>query len=275
MNDRLRLIKHFWFFATIVVVLFVLSKLSADDQKQKDASSKTGSPDSSKTASPQSRDDAKKALTELQYLVGEWRGAGQLKRGSSAGSWSETMSWAWHFEKDSTELRATIKDGKFYSALAIMPDKKANQFLLTATLLDGKATEKFSGAKDEKGNLTLTRVKELGPDKKPLSFPADRPTRITIRPAAENQRVAILYERSQGESFSRIAEVGSTRVGGNFAAGSGGPECIVTGGAGTISVSYKGKTYFVCCSGCKEAFNADPEGIIKEYNERLAKGNKK
>lgn len=252
--------------AVIVLAMIVLSSLSADDQKQSGAS---------KIDLPQNLEEAKKALTSLQYLVGEWRGAGQLKRGSSVGSWPETMTWAWHFEKDSTELRATIKDGKYYSSLAIAPDKKPNQFQLAATLPDGKTKDNFSGVRDENGSLTFVRGKEIGPDKKPLPIPADRPSRITIRPAAENQRVAILYERSQGESFSRIAEVGSTRVGGNFAAGSGGPECIVTGGAGTISVSYKGKTYFVCCSGCKEAFNADPEGIIKEYQERVAKGKKR
>jgi YHS domain-containing protein len=41
------------------------------------------------------------------------------------------------------------------------------------------------------------------------------------------------------------------------------PECIVTGGAATIKVSYMGKEYFVCCSGCRDAFNETPEKFIK------------
>jgi YHS domain-containing protein len=33
-------------------------------------------------------------------------------------------------------------------------------------------------------------------------------------------------------------------------------------------VKYKGQTYYVCCTGCKQAFEDDPEGVIKEAAER-------
>jgi hypothetical protein len=33
----------------------------------------------------------------------------------------------------------------------------------------------------------------------------------------------------------------------------------------------KGKTYYVCCSGCRSEFNANPEKYIKEYEEAKAK----
>ncbi|MCP4510175.1 MAG: YHS domain-containing protein, partial [Fuerstiella sp.] len=46
---------------------------------------------------------------------------------------------------------------------------------------------------------------------------------------------------------------------------------VVTGGLGTIAVSYKGKKYYVCCQGCVQAFNDDPETIIAEYNASLKK----
>jgi YHS domain-containing protein len=36
-------------------------------------------------------------------------------------------------------------------------------------------------------------------------------------------------------------------------------------------VLYKGKTYYVCCSGCRDAFKDDPEKYIKEFEERKAK----
>jgi YHS domain-containing protein len=38
--------------------------------------------------------------------------------------------------------------------------------------------------------------------------------------------------------------------------------CIISQGLGTISVSHNGKTYWVCCTGCKAAFDADPEKWI-------------
>ena len=41
-------------------------------------------------------------------------------------------------------------------------------------------------------------------------------------------------------------------------------ECVVSGGLGTMKVMHKGETYYVCCSGCRDAFNDDPEKFIKE-----------
>jgi len=57
-----------------------------------------------------------------------------------------------------------------------------------------------------------------------------------------------------------------------FVAGDGKPECIVSGGAGTIAVTFQGQTYYVCCSGCRAEFNETPEKYIKEFQ---AKKNKK
>ncbi len=31
-----------------------------------------------------------------------------------------------------------------------------------------------------------------------------------------------------------------------------------------MRVTYNGKEYYVCCSGCREEFKADPEKYIKE-----------
>ena len=44
--------------------------------------------------------------------------------------------------------------------------------------------------------------------------------------------------------------------------------CIVTEGKGTSKVSYKGKTYWVCCSGCRDAFLDDPEGVLADARQR-------
>jgi hypothetical protein len=52
-----------------------------------------------------------------------------------------------------------------------------------------------------------------------------------------------------------------------------GPECVVSGGLGTSKVSYMGKDYFVCCSGCRDEFRANPEKYVKEW-ERKAKDGK-
>ena len=77
------------------------------------------------------------------------------------------------------------------------------------------------------------------------------PARISLRLVAEGDRMVTLYERRvpttdpATERFARIAEVGSTRKGGNFGKGTSFPECVVTGGHGEITVEYKGQKYFV------------------------------
>ena len=67
----------------------------------------------------------------------------------------------------------------------------------------------------------------------------------------------------------KLYQVGATKEGEAFAGGSSGPECIVSGGLGTMKVSYKGKTYYVCCSGCRDEFNANAARYVKEYEAKL------
>jgi YHS domain-containing protein len=38
-----------------------------------------------------------------------------------------------------------------------------------------------------------------------------------------------------------------------------------------MQVTHKGKTYYVCCSGCRDAFRDEPEKYIREYEESLKK----
>jgi YHS domain-containing protein len=38
-----------------------------------------------------------------------------------------------------------------------------------------------------------------------------------------------------------------------------------------MPVTYKGKTYYVCCTGCRDAFKENPEKYIKEFEESKKK----
>ncbi|MBU6293541.1 MAG: YHS domain-containing protein, partial [Planctomycetes bacterium] len=40
---------------------------------------------------------------------------------------------------------------------------------------------------------------------------------------------------------------------------------------GTSTVSYKGETFYVCCSGCRDAFNENPEKYVKEFKAKKGK----
>src|SRR5262249_23616514 len=73
-------------------------------------------------------------------------------------------------------------------------------------------------------------------------------------------------------AFTRVYQVGATKKGVPFArAGDTWPEGVVSGGRGTMAVSHKGKTYCVCCSGCRAEFRDNPEKYIKEFEARKAK----
>ena len=74
--------------------------------------------------------------------------------------------------------------------------------------------------------------------------------------------------------FAMVWKVGATKEGESFATGDGGPECIVSGGKGTIAVAYQGKTYHVCCSGCRGEFLESPQKYIAEYEAKKAKKTK-
>ena len=50
----------------------------------------------------------------------------------------------------------------------------------------------------------------------------------------------------------------------SIAGGTKKPECIVSGGAASIAVQYGGKTYYVCCSGCRDEFLASPEKYVNK-----------
>ncbi len=203
----------------------------------------------------------KQALSSLQDFVGEWKGVGQPKRGSSDGAWTEQAAWAWHFDKDRAELRAEITDAKYYRQLQLRPTEKPDEFQLIATPAGEGEPDRFSGALDKDKQLVLTAQ----------NAQADRPARISFRLVAGGDRLIVLYERrTAGNDYARLAEVGATRKGSAFANAAGYPECVVTGGRGTIAVEHQGKTYYVCCTGCRDAFREDPETVLAEYRERKA-----
>jgi len=207
------------------------------------------------------RRSPREALQAFHDLIGSWRGTG-LPEGSRAekqrGAWNETIRWEWQFKKEDAWLKVVFDKGKHWAdgELRYLPDR--DLFQLTLRTPD-KETRRFEGPLKER-TLTLER--------------ADADTgemqRLVFRLLHDNRYLYQYEVKAAGKaSFKRLYEVGATKEGVPFAtAGTGGPECIVSGGLATIKVSYKGQTYYVCCSGCKDAFLEDPEKFIKEHNDK-------
>jgi len=207
----------------------------------------------------------KEKLAEFNDLIGGWRGVGMPQRGSRKGNWGETARWKWDFSKNGVALWYDIKDSKLMTSARLTYDLKDGVYKLHGVFAD-KTERDYTGKlqKPERGDGPDLLVLESQPDQDGYVY------RITVTRLNE-KRTLVLHEkrRSAQSFFFRIAEVGYTRKGTSLAGpGSTGPECIVTGGGADIKVTYQGKTYYVCCSGCKQAFDDDPAGIIAEAAER-------
>lgn len=218
-----------------------------------------------KSTSPtKTKSAAKEALMPFQDLVGGWVGTGQPKRNSTSGAWREKAEWRWKFAGEQVALEYAVEEGKLLKSALVSFDPKSKSFRLK--------TVELGAAKDQ----TIEREYLGEPNGNKLVF--DTPAkegaegrRITITRLNEKRTLVLFEQRGAGQNFfNRIAEVGYTREGTRLAeSDQTGPECVVTGGAGTIKVSFKGETYWVCCTGCRDAFNDDPEGVLADYRKKL------
>jgi YHS domain-containing protein len=207
---------------------------------------------------------AREALKPFNDLVGSWNGTGEPE-GTRAekikGFWTETIDWEWQFKGDDASMKLTFDKGKYFAAgeLRYVPDKKV--FRLSATTPE-KKTLIFEGPLEGK-RLTLER-----------QDPATKETQRLVFTFLHANRHLYRYEvkKDDSVSFAKQYQVGATKKGVPFATGGDSyPECIVSGGRGTIAVMYKGKTYYVCCSGCRDEFKDNPEKYIKEFEAKQKK----
>ncbi len=211
-----------------------------------------------------SRQRQKEELTEFNSLIGGWRGVGMVKRNSSRGAWRETADWVWEFRDDKVAVRCVIEKGKVLKAGTITFNPSTEKLKLLADFSEGQSGI-FTG---QWNNNKLILLAENTDNQTPLDV-----QRVTITRLNDKRTLMLFERRPPGQTqYSRIVEVGYTREGVRLAyEGASDPICIVTGGKGTMRVSYQGKDYYVCCTGCKQAFDDDPAGIIAEYQASLKK----
>jgi hypothetical protein len=206
---------------------------------------------------------AKEALQALNDFIGTWKGSGgpNKPRPEPNEIWNETVDWAWRFKSDDAWLTLSIKNGKHFQSaeLRYLPAKEVYQ--LTAVAKDGQKLVFTGKLKDE--ILTLERV----------DAPKKETQRIVMNLAGDGVRFIYRYEHKQtGRSlFVRDYQVACTKEGESLASQGPKKECVVSGGLGKIAVDYKGTTYYVCCTGCRDAFQENPEKYIKEFEAKKAK----
>lgn len=179
----------------------------------------------------------REALRPFNHVIGRWKGTGITKgtrEDGQAAFWTEHMDWTWRFKGDDAWLEVDFSLSKNFTSgeLRYLPDRKLFQF--TVKTPDKKELV-FQGKLDDK-RLELFRDDPAKKEKQQLA----------IRLLHNNRFLYSFAVLPQGRTiYKQIYQVGATKEGEAFAS-SGGPECIVSGGLGTMAVTHDGKTYYVC-----------------------------
>lgn len=199
-------------------------------------------------------------LQELQDFIGTWEASGgpDGKKGSVKGNWKETLQWNWRFKGDDAWLNLEVQGGKVFEGGDLRWDAGKKAYVLKAKLPGGK-TQIFEGS-FKKDILTLEHLDKATNER----------TQISMNTAAEGVRLIYRVKKATGggKLFAPVYLVQGNREGESLAAKESKQVCVVSGGAGTMPVSHKGETFYVCCSGCRDAFNENPEKYIKEFKAK-------
>jgi len=211
-------------------------------------------------AAEPAKPDPREALKPFQSLVAPWREVGTpagTREEKQKGFWTATVKWEWQFKDGDAALVAKVDGGKLFTSAELRPAKDGRYRLTIETPTKEKLD--FEGEyKNER--LTVERVDDKTKETQRFMFRF-----------LHNNRITYVYEtKADGKTmFVNKFDVGWTSQAEPFAnAGSTDPECVVSGGKGTIPVSHKGKTYYVCCTGCRDEFKENPEKYIAEFEAK-------
>lgn len=219
-------------------------------------------------------------LKPLQVMLGNWRGTTRKEyEGFKA---VDNHEWVWDLQGDPSRPALSVSSDKspYVRSAKLTWDPSNSKFLLTATDADGVTREYAGDYTDPVREVT-------GPDDKlhrvfrlELTQTADSAEQtggetwqIAFAQQENNRYLLEVAKRRGNAAFRRYDTVSTQREGTSFALSDsdyGEKTCIISQGLGTTAVSYKGKTYWVCCSGCKAAFEEDPETWIARAEKRAA-----
>jgi YHS domain-containing protein len=206
---------------------------------------------------------AMEGLRELSEFIGGWKGSGsnKLKPSRTDPFWAEKIDWSWRFKGDDVWLGITTDGGKFMKTgeLRYLPGKSVYQ--LTAHTPEGKDLVFEGTYKDEK--LVLTRT-DAG---------TKEVQQVKMNTAAEGIRFVYQVERKSpgGTIWKSEFAVATTKLGESLSKTEKVNECVVSGGKGTTAVTFGGETFYVCCSGCADAFKENPKKYVDEFKAKKAK----
>ncbi len=242
--------------------------------------SSPASPQSAATASPAESDQAANreallsAMMPVQIMLGTWRGITQREIGDFKGI--DQPEWVWDFQTNRDQPAMVMKssEGPYFREARLTYDVVAQVFRLTTTdaeqsqrMFEGQFTQQPEDVQGDDKKLHRTYKLEL--TEVDPADPKDQ-WQVVFNHQENNRYLMELY-RKTGSTFRRFETVATQREGTSFALNDedyGERTCVISGGLGTIQVSYQGKSYWVCCTGCQAAFNEDPATWIAEFEAK-------
>jgi hypothetical protein len=209
-------------------------------------------------------------LQPLQVLLGTW--TGNARKAAQI----HEIGWVWDFQTDPKQPALVMTSAKSAylreARLTYLPAK--DEFQLALTTPEGETrtlTGTFSQpVEDVTGDdKKLQRTFKLNLAEAPAT--EGEQWQVALH-QLENNRYLIELDRRRGQGpYQRVDTIHSQREGTSFALSDtdyGDRTCIISQGLGTISVSYQGRSFWVCCTGCQAAFNDDPAKWIAKWDAR-------
>jgi YHS domain-containing protein len=223
-------------------------------------------------ARPDEEKEIPAPFAPFEHMVGGWKGAA-VPAANRIRGWPERHQWAWKFAKGvPIGMNITIEGGKIFTQALLSYNPATQQYRLEGTDPAGQPVAYVGALGGEKTNeLLLDRVG---------AAPDGSKERLTIRPNSNLIRYTMNFDHQEpgAPQFAHYIEAGLTKEGESFAAGGAAadlPRCIVTGGTASMSVSFQGKTYPLCCTGCRDEFNENPAKYVQKALLRAQAGSDK
>lgn len=218
-------------------------------------------------------DNVLEALKPLQIMLGEWGGTTFKKIGGFSSV--ETLDWVWDLQTDPAQpaLVMNADKSRYYQDARLTYLTDAQKYQLT--LKDKAGKERIY-----EGDFSVPLKQVPGDDDPNVMHTTYKLSLALVEPADEKKHAQIILNQQnnnrymfeiydlRGDSYARIDTINTRRKGTSFAKSDsdyGDKTCVISGGLGTSQVTYNGKSYWVCCSGCRKAFDADPEKWIAKH----------
>lgn len=221
-------------------------------------------------------------LQPLQVLLGQWRGT--TRREYENFKAVDQHEWVWDLRTKPEQPALVINSDKspYVKSGRLTWDTSTQKFLLSTTDAGG-VTRTFTGDYSEPVHEVV------GSDDKlhkvfTLLFDQDKAGedgeqwQLAIAQQENNRYLLEVGKRRGQASFNRFDTVSTQREGTSLAASDtdyAEKACIISEGLGTTEVTYKGRSYWVCCTGCRAAFDEDPEKWIALAAQRDKEKDKK